>query len=302
MRRRQRSTRGGSRSAAVALALVGTLVVAGLALAAPTHRPHMGGPSVDKGTIYWDPARNNWTVSRWTGCRTIVRWYIEPNVPAGWHASIGNAVRKWDSPNYCGPDFVQTSSPGSARVKFRIEDDVYCGMDGVRTWYAIACRNYAASGTDQVWTVAFNTKDAAYGIGAGARFDVESVALNELGHVLYLDHNSNWTDGVVMANSCRWGSRSCTVVDDLGFPDWSSYTVSCANCGSRRSVLAGDWDTVRHIYGTPAKPCTTLCPMSSRAKGFDTGPLSSAALAAELASHDPEAPDEFWHDEHYVDE
>ena len=281
---------------------MGTLLLGGLALAAPTHRPHMGGSSADAGTIYWDPARNNWTVSRWTGCRTVVRWYLESSVPSAWHTPIANAVAKWDNAKYCGPDFVKTTTASAARLKFRVEDDVYCGMDGVKIWYAIACRNYATSGTDQVWTIAFNTKDAAYGVGASSKFDVESVALNELGHVLYLDHNSNWTDGVVMANSCRWGTTSCTVVDDLGFPDWSNYTVTCTNCGSRRSILGGDWDAVRHIYGTPAKPCTSICPQSSREKGIDPGPLSADALAAERASEDPESPSEFMHDEHYLDE
>jgi hypothetical protein len=283
-----------------------SLTFAGLVLAAPTHRPHMGG-SEGSGSIYWNPNpdRHGWTVAKWGGCQTTVRYYFEASIPASWKAPIRNAVNTWDNPTYCSPRFIETTTAGSARLKFRVEDDVYCGMDGSAAWYAIACRNYAASTVDQVWTVAFNTEDAAFGVASSGRFDIESITLNEMGHVLYLDHNSNWLDGVVQANSCKWGTASCTVVDDLGFPDWSSYGVSCTNCGSRRTVRTGDLLFINYLYGKP--PCTGVCPNSGTASGasmmrLDPGPLSAAALAAEVESQNPDSPYDFMHDVHYLDE
>ena len=309
MRRRNRIERGGRRTAFVVLALMASLSIAGLVLAAPTHRPHMGG-SEGSGSIYWNPLpdRHGWAVAKWGGCRTTLRWYFESSIPAGWKTPIRNAVNTWDNPAYCGPNFVETTTASSARLKFRVEDDVFCGMDGVKVWYAIACRAYAASTIDQVWTVAFNDKDADFAVGAGGKFDIQSIALNEMGHVLYLDHNSNWSDGVVLANSCTWGTTSCTVVDDLGFPDWNSYVVTCSNCGSRRSVGTGDLNFINYLYGKV--PCTSICPNSGAAgegsststRPLDPGPLSAAARAAETEAQDPDSPDEFMHDVHYLDE
>lgn len=308
MNRRNRMTRGGVTAPLIAIVLL--VAVAGSAVAAlGTHRPHMGATANDVGTVWWDPIRNyqnGWSVFRWGGCRTVVRWYIETNVPAGWHTAISNGVQKWDNSAYCGPDFVKTTSAGAARLKFRVEDDKYCGYDGVKVWYAIACRNYAASSTDQVWTIAFNDTDANFAVGSSGTFDVESIVVNEMGHVLYVDHNTGWTDGTVQANSCTWGATSCRVTSDMGFSDFAEYWVNCNNCGSRRSVLTGDWATVQHIYGTYGNPCTGVCPnaagekSSGKGRQPDPGPLSPEAIAAELEAQNPNSTMEFMRDEHLL--
>ncbi len=208
--RRLRTRRGGawSRLTAVILVAMTLFTVTGLALAASVHRPHMGARSSEQGTVYWNPLRNQWTVYRWGGCRTVVYWYIDPTISSSWTTAITNAVSKWDNSGYCSPDFIKTASSNAARLKFRNEaDGAYCGADfAVRAWYAVACRNYANSSTDQLWTVAFNGREA-FGVGASSAFDVESIALNEMGHVVYLDHNTTWTSGTVQANSCKWGTN-----------------------------------------------------------------------------------------------
>lgn len=299
MHRRHRATRSGAAAPIIALALMFTFVVGGVA-ALGTHRPHMGAPAADNGTIYWNPIRNGWTVNEWGGCRTLVRWYIEPNVPAGWASAISAGISKWDSSSYCGPDFIKTTTASAARLKFRVEDDVYCGMNGVAVWFAIACRHYANSPTDQAWTIAFNDTDANFGVGSSGKFDVESIVVNEMGHVLYLDHNTGWADGVVQTNSCTWGTTSCTVKNEMGFSDFSPYVVSCSNCGSRRSVLSGDWNVVKHIYGL--NPCQTICPESAGPYSqIDPGPLSSAAIAAELEAQNPNTTRVFMHDVHLLE-
>jgi hypothetical protein len=97
------------------------------------------------------------------------------------------------------------------------------------------------------------------------------------------------------------------VLDDLLFPDWSTYAVSCANCGNRRTVLVGDWNVVNYLYGKP--PCTGVCPNSgttttsaNATRPLDPGALSDAALAAELESQNPDSPNDFMQSTHYLDE
>lgn len=262
MRRRQRTTRGSPLLGAVIVALMLLVTLAGVVSAAATHRPHMGARSSAQGTVYWNPHRNYtdpfWNVYRWGGCRTRVYWSIESSVSTSYHSTIAAAVAKWDNSSYCGPDFWQTTDQSLSRLKFRMEaDGKYCGADhSIEAWFAVACRNSASSSTVQHWTIAFNGL-VSWGVGASGKFDVQSIAVNELGHVLYLDHNTQWSDGTVQANSCKWGTTSCLVTNDLLFSDFTQHNVSCSNCGNRRTVLTGDWATVRYIYGLA--PCTS-CP------------------------------------------
>ena len=237
-------------------------------------RPHMGSPSSDNGTLYQDQAvgRSGWSVSRWGGCRTVVYYYLDGTIPTSWVTPIINGVNAWDSGTYCGADWVRTTNATSARLKFTRAGSL-CGSSGTG-WIAFACRSYANTTYDQMWWVAFSTYKS-FGVGSSGTYDVQSITTNEMGHVMYADHNPSWTDGVTQGNSCTWGATTCRVTNDtvtgfISYPQW------CGNCGSRRSVLAGDWDTVKHVYG---RPCTTVCP--NRADPAAPALPSSAALKAQ---------------------
>ena len=286
MRRRQRADLRAGLVPLVALVAMMVLLVGTVStvLALGIHRPHMGAPSSDQGTVYWNPLRHNWGVYRWTGCRTIVRWYIEPNVPSGWHAAITSGVSSVGQPQLLRSGLHQDDRPergafevpSRGRRVLRHEWKAWCGTQS-------RVGRSAASSSNQAWTVAFNDKDANFAVGTTGRFDIESIVVNEMGHVLYLDHNTGWFDGTVQANSCAWGTTTCRVTNELsGFSDFSAYTASCSNCGSRRSVLTGDWLAVTHIYGKPGNPCTGICPNGAGAREqVDPGPLSQEAIAAE---------------------
>jgi hypothetical protein len=245
----------------VVIAVIGMMIISlalmspGSAYAVGRHRPHMGSPSADQGTVYWNPKRNGWTVNRWSGCRQVVYWAMDGTIPAGWKTSIRSAVTRWDNSYYCLPDFIETTSLSAAKVVFRRQAPPYCNDSS--NFIAIACRNWANSGSDQKWTVVFN-QNRPFGVGVNGQFDVQSIATNEMGHVVYLDHNTIWGEGVVQANSCTWGSTSCLVTNDLGFGDFANYWTSCTNCGSRRTILSGDWAVVVHIYGV--RSCSGVCP------------------------------------------
>lgn len=200
-----------------------------------THRnPHMGSRSSDQGTFYWDaaPGRSLWAVNKWPNCRYRVYYYIDGTIPSGWVTPIINGVNAWDSSTYCGVDWARTTSSTSARVRFTSASSL-CGSSGAN-WIAFACRTSGSSQSSQGWTVAFSSYKS-FGVGSSARFDVQSIATNEMGHVMYVDHNPSWTNGTTQGNSCTWGSTSCLVTADT-VAGFSNYWVSCSNCGSRRSV------------------------------------------------------------------
>lgn len=223
----------------------------------PRHRnPHMGSPSHDAGTLYWDDIRNGWSVYKWPSCRYVVNYFVDGTIPSDWLTPIVSAVGRWDRPTYCGPDWVRTTSSSSAKLRFTSASTL-CGSSGTK-WIAFACRTYASSPSNQAWTIAFSSYKR-FGTGLSGTFDVESIAANEMGHVMYVDHNPEWSNGITQGNSCTWGSTSCLVTADT-VAGFVPYTVTCANCGSRRALLAGDLNTVSHIYGLSG--CTTPpCPM-----------------------------------------
>lgn len=87
--------------------------------------------------------------------------------------------------------------------------------------------------------------------------------------------------------------------DGLHGRRFSNYWASCSNCGSRRSVLTGDWNTVNHIYGRP--PCTTPpCPTGAETASASELP-SAELLAAQGARLLPTAnPDDYPTKPHYL--
>lgn len=300
-RQRDRSSPVGVGRVAVLTAFAAVVLSSTAVLALAIHRPHMGAPSSDQGTSYWDPLNNGWAVSKWAGCRTQVLYYIDATIPSTWKPSVRNAISHWDNPSYCGPDWAETTNSGSARLKIRMQAPPYCGNSS--NFYAIACRNYANSSSDQVWTVGLNP-NYPYGIATSGKFDVESLLTNELGHVMYLDHNTGWSDGTVQLNSCKWATTSCTVTNDMGFSDFAPYAVSCSNCGSRRIPLSGDWSAISHVYGVQctAAPASkeSLGPCNAPGEGIiSLGRLSPEALEAEAEAFDPNSAIEFWHDDHH---
>lgn len=205
-----------------------------------------------------------------------------------WEAAISAGVSHWDRSTYCGPDFVKTTNASLARVTFAAGG----AMCGDKTNYiAVVCRNLTNDPNNQVRTVGFHTSTRSFGVGVAGRFDVESITTNEMGHVMYLDHNTGWSDGTVQANSCVWGSTQCTVKNNLHFSDFSEYGVTCSNCGNRRVVLTGDLAVVKHIYGLHPCPCpeaaSTVLP-----------PLSATEMHIADEMLNPRTTMDFWIDQH----
>ena len=136
---------------------------------------------------------------------------------------------------------------------------------------------------------------ALFGVGQSGLLDVESLMVNEVGHVMYGDHNPNWTDGNIQLNACTWGSISCYVTNDT-LPGFNPYTVTCSNCGNRRAFLPGDDDLLTHIYGF-SNYCNPVCaPMTGALTPDDAAllrdPTRSAvdqavAVAARLPNANP---------------
>ncbi len=164
-----------------------------------------------------------------------------------WRPAIRTAVSTWNNRPYWSPIMSETTG-STYDILFKVALSSSCDPNGdnVPVWYACATVNTSstANKTDaeyqQWWIITFNSR-YSWGAGVSGGFDIQSVTTNELGHAWYLNHNPSWSDGTVQATSCTWGSSTCK--DSLG------RSVSCSNCGNRRSVLAGDNSTLDHIYG-----------------------------------------------------
>lgn len=118
-------------------------------------------------------------------------------------SAMVTATSRMARSTYCGVDLAQTTSSTSARVRFTSASSL-CGSSGAN-WIAFACRTSGSSHSSQGWTVAFSSYKS-FGVGSSARFDVQTIATNEMGHVMYVDHNPSWTNGITQGNSCA-GAR-----------------------------------------------------------------------------------------------
>lgn len=273
-----------TRATVIAIAAVLLIATAAIATHSYLHRhPHMGSPAGDAGTLYQDDIRSGWSVSKWSNCRYVVYYYLDGTIPSSWVTPISNGVTAWDTSTYCGPDWVRTTNAAQAKLKFTRASSL-CGSSGT-AWIAFACRTYANTPSDQAWTIGFSTYKT-FGVATTGTFDVQSITTNEMGHVMYVDHNPSWSDGTTQGNSCTWGSTSCRVTNDT-VSGFVAYTTTCTNCGSRRVRLAGDNDTLRHVYGVP---CTSICPTDADSKSSRVSQLpSQAALAAQEHALSPDA-------------
>lgn len=246
------------------------------------HRPHMGSSTVtEAGTDWWDyaPGMSNWTVNRWEVCRRVVYFYISTTIPTAERAAIRAGILAWDQNGTCGPDWVEATSDPAIGLRFDTGDSIQCGSL-VTNFVGYACRVSAASASNQKWVVRLHSS-LGFGIGVSGKYDWQSVALDEMGHVMYADHNPLWTDSVVQSNTCKWGSTSCWAFNNQGF---AGYTVNCANCGNRRTRLAGDSALTVHIYGVNLNGPPSVAGPSTRqgasSATVNTGPIGAGTFPA----------------------
>lgn len=258
------------------LQLVGGLfLLASLALASSTPSPHFFGPTNTNCLQYGDGhttcSYHNDTSSTYKDLAGEPAWYtwkwpstsstyynglfkFDSSFPTSWRDAARAAITTWNRQSYYSP--VMTETTGSIYdIKFVYSSSSTCSSASV--WYACAGVNTGSTSSkanaeaQQWWTLTLNPA-WPWGIGTSGRFDVQSMLTNELGHAWYLNHNPSWSSGVVQLNSCYWGTTTCR--DSFG------RSVSCANCGNRRSVLPGDQLTLGHIYGA-LSPTPTKTPL-----------------------------------------
>ena len=224
-------------------------VVPGSAHSGP-HRPHMGSPSEDRYTDYWDVEQNNWDPNAWGGCREPQLFYIDPNITGSVRTAIRAGIAAWDLAKYCGPDWVETTA-GDPQFGLRVRLGNTASCVTTR-FIGVACLDYAHSSRQQHWTVVLNNVNFAFGVQTANRMDYQSIMTNEMGHVMFVGHNPDWLDSVVQANSCPWGSTTCDPSPTQGV---DPPPVNCDNCGDRRRLLAGDTALMQHIYGQSCEGC-----------------------------------------------
>lgn len=276
-------------SLAVAMAVVTLTLTSGVALAAnspyPTRRPHMGAQPSEVGTIYWNDkaSQQGWSVYRWGSCGYQVGFFIDPSVATEFQSAAAVGVRSWNNGTYCGPRFVQVWTIAQAKVVVKMVLGAFCGGNTSDGWIALACRTRGASETDQTWTIGLST-GWAYGIGVANKVDVQSLLAVETGHVIYGGHNPNWDDSIQQNSFCTWAKTTCLVTNNGTMSNFANYTATCSNCGNRRTLLVGDWDFVRHLYGPALLVALNADPTPP-------DPPSEAGLAAQAqATSDRPAP------------
>jgi hypothetical protein len=200
-----------------------------------------------------------------------------PNTTA-WRNPIRNAVTTWNNRPYWSPIMAETAG-ATYDIIFKYGRSSVCDPNGDNSpvWYACAqvqtssTANKSQAELQQWWTITFNSF-YAYGNAVSGRFDIQSITTNELGHAWYLNHNPSWTDGEVQAVSCTWGSTTCR--------DSLNRTVSCANCGNRRTVLVGDNSTLDHIYGAQGGGTAPVAQKTAGPANTSPVPNDQRAVAA----------------------
>jgi hypothetical protein len=252
-----------ARRLSIGLALVIVASASASPVVAATASPHMFGPDDnrclkygdghktcsyhnDSGTVYKDiPSQSaTWT---WKWPSTSTTFYnglfkFDSSFPDGWKDAVRRAVGEWNTQSYLSPWMSETTG---STFDILIKYSTSSACSGL-VWYACAnirhdsTASKAQAEAHQWWIITLNP-DYSFGVGATGKFDVQSILTNELGHAWYINHNNSWTSGVVQLQSCKWGSTSCK--------DSAGRTVTCDNCGNRRSALSGDQMTLGHIYG-----------------------------------------------------
>jgi hypothetical protein len=276
------------RAVIISLCFLASSVLNPMSAAAVTPSPHFFGPTSNSclkygnGTFtcsfhnddispYKDIAgAGAWWTWKWPS--TTSSYYsglfkFDASVPntTSWRDSIRRAVTTWNNRPYWSP--VMTETTGSTydiMFKYGLSSSCDPNGDNIPVWYACATVNTSSTASksqaelNQWWIITYNSR-YNWGNAVTGRFDIQSITTNELGHAWYLNHNPSWSEGVVQATSCAWGSTTCR--DSLG------RSVSCSNCGNRRSVLVGDNSTLDHIYGVQGggglAPAQAQAPMTS---------------------------------------
>lgn len=164
-------------------------------------------------------------------------YYFHGNeFPAAWMKSAINranaTIGHGDARN---PDFhVTTSTSANGVVHYMSSATNDCDL--VYNWRG--CADAYPDRTFRLW-LASNAcwTDGTNSTCGGTRYDVETVALNEMGHVNRLGHhvNPDYADAVVQADVYPYGSST-------GF-------------GTNRALRWADHQALHALYGTESCPC-----------------------------------------------
>lgn len=271
--------------------------------AAVTISPHMFGSTTTNYVTYGDGTRSsayhNDTSSPYndpgTGAFYTWKWPSGTNwyysglykfgstfpTTSSWRNAVSAGITTWNNQPYWSP--IMSLTTGSTYdIIFEYKATSECAGAGTH-WKACAWLRTGSTASKtaaeyaQWWVITLNTA-WSWGVGQSGRLDIQSVITNELGHAWYLNHNASWTEGVVQAEACVWGSSTC--VDSAG------RTVSCSNCGSRRTVLIGDKSTLDHIYGAQGGGAAPTAESGKQAGEPDTWqvPNDRRPVAAEIGA------------------
>ncbi|MBI2775905.1 MAG: hypothetical protein HYX57_01380 [Chloroflexi bacterium] len=168
------------------------LVIGGFLVIAPISTARAAAP---------DPIKSDVWGKGFTGT-----YRFASNVPSGWmRSAISRAIATISSTSYANPTFrVTTSSTANGTIQYLKPSSNSC--DGDLSWRACAdaysdkpFRLWLAS--DTCWT------DGTNSTCGGTKYDVETVALNEMGHINRLSHHVNpaYSDAVVQLTPYPYG-------------------------------------------------------------------------------------------------
>ena len=212
------------------------LVLAGLLLLATWPSATLGAAP--------DPSKGN----TW-GTSFVGSYRFAANVTLAWmRSAVSRAVVTISHTASANPDFhLTTGSSANGTIQYLSSLTTYC--DQYLNWKG--CGDAYSDKTFRVW-LASNycwTDGTSSTCPSGTKYDVETVALNEMGHVNRLLHhlpatphdtNAAYGDAVVQA-----------VPDPFGHP-----------FGTNRSLRWADQDALRALYGRD--PCTAPpCPLGT---------------------------------------
>lgn len=200
-------------------------------------------------------AHNDGYLGSWQWPTDYVGTYrFDAGFSSSWmQSAFSRAVTTIGHQDSRNPDFeVTTASSANGVVSLRSNEST-CGLNGPIHWGA--CAQYSPS--NLTWTVWLATQwcwtdGTSTSCTDTPRYDVESVALNELGHVATLAHHLPTTSHDVQG-AATYGESVVQAV-----PDPFSHVF-----GVRRSLGLADTGALHARYGTDPSGCyPPPCPFS----------------------------------------
>jgi len=232
-------------------------------------RPHWGSdthgdPSCGSTPRPWSSRKypDN-KVYKWGGCHATVYYQIESGMKAkgaAWIKAVDAAFEQWDRGLLCSPHWTNFDlAPKGAipRVTVNFRGGTCAGVDW---WWGCAGYDRLVSTTDQIWHMDLNSSIPSpvlpFALGVSGHPDAQSVLTTEIAHVHSFAHFPDFSETVSTSASCSWGRTACSMkqADSCTF---SPYTVSCKNCGNRRTLGVGDLALLGHLYGVHTNGCAT---------------------------------------------